>query len=283
MNAPLALRLVGVALLLLAPPALHAQFGGLKKLTQGLDKATQTIDKAKDTAAPIADRAKDVGKIAKGLAGIGPEEERDIGGSVSQEIVSRYGGLVRDEAVTRRVNLMGKSLARYGKRPELDWRFGVLASDTVNAFSAPGGRVFITRGLYDTLTTDDMLAAVLAHEITHIDRRHALKSVERNELFSGATSLASSQSSDLRAAENLARQFDLGVDQIINKLLDAGLDPAQEYEADKDGRALAVLTGYAPGGLRAVLVQLQERKADSKKIFSSHPPLAERVKKLPKE
>lgn len=283
MNTSTGLRLAAMALLLLTPPAVHAQFGGLKKLTQGLDKATQTIDKAKDSAAPVAEKAKDVGKIAKGLAGIGPEEERDIGGSVSQEIIGAYGGLVRDEAIMRRVNLIGKSLARYGQRPELDWRFGVLASEAVNAFSAPGGRVFITRGLYDTLGDDALLAGVLAHEIAHIDQRHALKIVERNEFLTGATSLAAQQSGDVRAVEGQLKQFDLGINQIIKTLFEVGFDPATEYEADKAGRALAALTGYAPGGLRAVLVQLQQRKADSKKIFSSHPPLAERVKKLPKE
>lgn len=276
MNAPLRLHLALLPLLLLAVPALHAQFGGLNKLKQGLDRA-------KEIATPVADKAKEVGKIAKGVAGIGPEEERVIGGSVAQEIVGKYGGLVRDEAMARRVNLIGKSLARYGQRPELDWRFGVLASDSVNAFSSPGGRVFITRGLYDILTTDDALAAVLAHEIAHIDRRHALKIVERGEFLSGATTLAAQQSSDVRALESELRQFDLGINQITKTLFEVGFDPATEYEADKDGRALAVLTGYAPGALRAVLVQLQQRKADSKKIFSSHPPLAERVKKLPKD
>ena len=61
-----------------------------------------------------------------------------------REIIGRYGGLVRDEDVMRRVNLIGRSLARYSSRPNLEWQFAVLNSDTVNAFSAPGGLVFIT-------------------------------------------------------------------------------------------------------------------------------------------
>ena len=55
----------------------------------------------------IVSKAKDVGKMTKGVAGIGPEEELTIGGSVAIEIAGRYGGVVRDEAITRRVNLVG--------------------------------------------------------------------------------------------------------------------------------------------------------------------------------
>jgi len=104
------------------------------------------------------DKAKSIGKMAKGAAGIGPEEEKVIGESVALEIVGQYGGLVRDPAVVARVNLVGRSLARYSGRPDLAWRFAVLQSDTVNAFSAPDGYVFITRGLYELAAGDDVLA-----------------------------------------------------------------------------------------------------------------------------
>jgi predicted Zn-dependent protease len=83
--------------------------------------------------------ADDSKKVLHGATGIGLKEEQTIGGSVAVEIVARYGGLVRDEAITKRVNLVGKSLAYYSARPELTYRFGVLNSTNVNAFSAPGG------------------------------------------------------------------------------------------------------------------------------------------------
>jgi predicted Zn-dependent protease len=256
------LLLPALLLALLAAPASRAQFD-FGKLTKGLDTL------------------KDVGKVAKGAAKIGPEEEKLIGDSVALEIVGQYGGLVRDEEIMRRVNLVGRSLGRYSSRPDLDWRFGVLESPSVNAFSAPDGYVFITRGLYELAAGDDALAGVLGHEIVHVTRRHALGIVERGEFISGATSLASSQSGQVRDLEAQLQQFDLGVGKVLTTLFEKGFDPQTEYEADREGRALASTTGYAPGGLRTVLTLLQQRPGNHEAVFSTHPPLKERLKRLP--
>lgn len=259
-----------------AAPLLAIDFGGL---TKGLD----TLKKGVDTA-------KDASKVAKGAAGIGPEEEKVIGESVALEVIGLYGGLVRDEDVMRRVNLVGRALARYSDRPDLEWRFGVLASDQVNAFSAPGGYVFITRALYERATTDDHLAGILAHEIAHITGKHALNIIRRDELFSGGSSLLTKYSGDFREAKASAssldtqlRQFDVGVGKITKALLEKGFDAPTEYRADEHGHALAKVTGYAPGGLRAVLTQLQKKNARPKAVFSTHPPLTERLKRLPND
>jgi len=249
-------------------------------------KLTKALDKAKEITAT----AKDAGKVAKGAAGIGPKEEADIGDAVALEVIGKYGGLVRDERIMDRVNLVGRALARYSDRPERNWRFGVLASETVNAFSAPDGYVFITQGLYDLATDDELLAGILAHEIAHITSRHALKIIERDEAFSGGTSLLTKYSGDARQVQSQVSQADpylgplgLGVGKIVKTLVETGFDAPTEYAADKTGHDLAALTGYAPGGLRATLVTLQSRKGDPAKVFSTHPPLKERIKRLPDE
>lgn len=256
----------------LATSAFALDLGGLSKALGNADKLKKGLDTAKDAS-----------KVMKGLAGIGPEEERLIGDSVSLEIVGQYGGLVRDEATMRRVNLVGRALARYSDRPGLDWRFGVLDSATVNAFSAPDGYVFITRGLYALAETDDILAAILGHEIAHITGKHALKIVQRGELLSGLGSQVVKRSGNTREVEAQLQQFNLGVTEITKTLFEKGFDPQTEYAADQTGRQLAVVTGYAPGGLRAVLARLQQIPAGPQKIFSSHPPLSERIRRLPAE
>jgi predicted Zn-dependent protease len=262
----------------LLTPALLAQFN-LNKLSEGLS----TLGKAKQTAESAADKAKKVGQVAKGVAGIGPEEERVIGDSVALEIAGKYGGLARDDAMMERINLIGKSLAYYSSRPNLDWRFAVLDSDDVNAFSAPSGYVFVTKGLYALVPDDDSLAAVLSHEIAHITERHALKIVARSEFISGASSLATEYSRDARMLDGQLRQFDTGIKEITSTLFEKGFDPATEYDADKKGRDLATLTGYAPGAFRTVLVKLKSLPASdaSMKVFPTHPSFEDRLKKLP--
>ncbi|HTQ30822.1 MAG TPA: M48 family metalloprotease [Opitutaceae bacterium] len=223
--------------------------------------------------------AKDVGKVIKGTAGIGLKEECSIGGAVAIEIVARFGGVWKNVDATRRVNLVGKSLARYCDRPELDFKFGILNSETINAFSAPGGYVFITKGLYELVGGSDYeLAGVLGHEITHVTQRHALKIIERGELLSGVSDLAAMKSGDFA-------KYSAAVDSVTKTLFEKGFDPKTEYEADKGGRALAALTGYAPGGLRAALLALQNEAAVNKNraIFSTHPPLQKRIDRLPVE
>jgi predicted Zn-dependent protease len=222
--------------------------------------------------------AKDVGSVVKGTVGIGLKEENSIGGAVAIEIVARFGGVWKDAAATQRVNLVGKSLTRYCDRPELNFKFGLLNSDTINAFSAPGGYVFITKGLYDLVgDNDDQLAGVLGHEITHVTQRHALKIIERGDFLSGASDLAAMKSDDFA-------KFSGAVSSVTTTLFEKGFDPKTEYAADKGGRALAALTGYASGGLRATLIRLKMGGANkTAAIFPTHPPLAKRIARLPEE
>jgi predicted Zn-dependent protease len=264
-----------------------AQFGGFG---DALNRARSVIDATVDVATEVAT----IGKAASGQ--FSDEEEQLLGDSVALEIVGRSGGLWRDADATRRVNLVGSALARYSERPALEWRFGLLDSDAVNAFSAPGGYVFITRGLYALAPTDDLLAGILAHEIAHITNRHALKIVGRGEALSLLSPRATEYSSSLRDAEatvaetrgevaeispELAEYLDVNVGQIVNLVIEKGFDAKTEYSADSDGRNLAALTGFAPGGLRAVLVTLEETRGDPDALFPTHPPLARRLRELP--
>ena len=187
----------------------------------------------------------------------------------------------------RRVNLVGRAMARYSDRPNVHWQFAVLNSDTVNAFSAPGGLVFITRGLYEQAATDDLLAAILGHEIAHITNKNALKIVQRGDVASGGLSLLKKRSSDVRQASAVTDQvgsvLGFNVLGLTGKLFTTGFDADTEYTADHDGRELAVATGFAPGGMRAVLAQLQARGENRQTMFSAHPPVAKRIAHLPND
>jgi predicted Zn-dependent protease len=210
--------------------------------------------------------------MAKGASGISLPEELKIGGAVAVEIVSRNGGLLQDEAITRRVAIIGKTLSAYCTRPELNFRFAVLNSDHINAYSAPGGYVFITHGLYNVLPDDQQLASVLAHEISHVTRRHALKVISRGQFMKGLFDTAGSVT-DLSV-------FDNGVNAVTDSLFTKGFDPHDEFEADSDGRALATKVGYSHDALLEFLKQLAKTESGNKDTFPTHPPLAHRIDRL---
>lgn len=252
--------LLVLALGLVCPVFAHAQIPGLGDLTNAIQKVKKTTD---DTA-----------RVAKGASGLSLAEEVAIGDAVAVAIVSRYGGVWRDEAATHRVNLIGRVLAQYALRQDLQWRFGLLDSEAINAFSAPGGRVFITRGLYQLPLSDAELAGVLAHEIIHIDQRHAISIIARGEFWGGVTDLVADNNANYAA-------FEAAVGDTENLILDEGFDAGKEFEADQGGRELALVTGYPPGGLRAVLITIDSTQEESVEVFSTHPSTEARLKRLP--
>jgi len=148
----------------------------------------------------------------------------------------------------------------------------VLNSDHINAFSAPGGYVFITRGLYNALPDDQQLAAVLAHEISHVTKRHALKVISRGEFMKGLFDAGGSVSN--------TGVFDQGVESITDSLFTKGFDPGAEFDADNAGRALATKVGYDRGALLVFLKGLYKTEGDSKDAFPTHPPLSHRIARL---
>ncbi len=237
-----------------------AQIPGLGDLQKAVDKVSKT--------------AKDASRVVKGVEGLSLAEEVAIGDAVAVDIVSRYGGVWRDEAATRRVNLIGQVLARYATRQDLTWHFGLLDSDSINAFSAPGGRVFITRALYQLADSDDKLAGVLAHEIVHIDERHAVNIIARGELLGGISALVADNNSSYAAYEQ-------AVGSVSGAILDQGFDPGVEYKADGGGRELAATSGFAAGGLRAVIIQIDGMEGQPEEVFSTHPSTENRLKRLP--
>lgn len=248
-------KFFGPLLLLCSVSCLHAQFGGFNFNPTQIDP-TKVIEGGK--------------KIATGASGVGTTEEMAIGGAVAVEIVSNYGGVWKNEAATRRVNLIGKTLALFSDRSGQTWRFGILNSSSVNAFSAPGNYVFITRGAYEAAANDDELAGLLAHEIIHITRRHALRIISRNETVSGFFDVAGGVVTDVRT-------YDIGISKVSETMFKHGYDSGSEFDADSRGAKLAASAGYSKDGLLNFLKKLE---GGGSSVFSTHPATKDRVAKL---
>ncbi len=205
------------------------------------------------------------------------KSERTIGESLALEAFRRYGMPVNDPALQKYVNLVGLAVARNSLRPEIPYVFVVVDSPLQNAFSCPGGIIFISSALFKTMESEAQLAGVLAHEVAHVAHKHALKSIKRARFFQGVGKITSATMEG-----DKGKQFEDMIGDLQNILFDKGLDQSMEFEADQSAMETAYRTGYNPTGLLEVLKELKRIEAGSKKKgswFSTHPPLSERLKK----
>lgn len=243
----------------------------------------------------------------------GWEEERAVGQELAVMVAARNGHFYLDgatqtdpnkltlpltlpeggkNAISARVAIVGKNLANYSSRPNLPWVFGVIDNATPNAFSLPGGYVFVTTGLLKKMTNEAQLAGVLGHEITHVVQKHMLsryvaavaqqciaanyalylienggpKSPALDEVARYARKF--SNSLDLGTAEGGFRKFLL---DIVLSLSLMSNDKADELQTDRGALELLSFAGYDALEYEKFLVDLAQ---------PSHPPAVERAAKL---
>ncbi len=181
--------------------------------------------------------------------------------------------LHNSEAAQSYVNLLGSSLAsRSGA--SYKWVFGVIQSESINAFAFPGGYVVVTSGLIKQLKSEDELAFVLAHEIAHISKKHYYNVVRKQRLTEQA-------SKNLQVATNSSDNAQLST--LSAQIYARGLDKASEFEADRLGVEIMSNTGYDPAAALSVLDKIQNLKSDDSRsalLFSTHPSVSERFDSL---
>ena len=203
------------------------------------------------------------------------EEEVALGRNIAGSLLGAA-PLVKDEALQKYVNQVGRWVASQSERPDLPWRFGVIESTDLNAFAAPGGYVLLTKGLYQKIENEAQLAGVLAHEIAHVTKKHQLKVLQKQQLVGfGAGKLAEIFAKDNKLAK---KAIDSGAE-----ISARSLDKDAEFEADRMGMVLATRAGYEPYGLAEILQSIgQTNKADNSValLFKTHPHPDERLTKL---
>ena len=175
--------------------------------------------------------------------------------------------LVKDPALQKYVNQVGRWVASQSERPYLPWHFGVIESEDLNAFAAPGGYVLITKGLYRQLKNESELAGVLGHEIGHVIKKHQLKLLQKQQLLSMGAGLLSGK----LGKENPTVQKVIGSGAEISA---RSLDKSAEYEADRIGVVLAGRAGYEAFGLPEVLQTIGHAGKDDGRVallFKTHP------------
>ncbi len=225
-------------------------------------------------------------RLRKSFQDLDPSEEHFIGRSVAAQILAMPNYPVSDEeALTAYVNRIGHGLVETNdkiRRPFLDYRFAVLATDEVNAFACPGGLILITKGLIGKAKSEDELAAVIAHEIAHVTLRHGVAAIQQANLAQAFTYLgagaaqATMSKEDLDALTNL---FDESIDDIVQTLVTSGYSRDAEVAADALGREFLATTGYDPQALGRVLTNM-EGDGGHGGMFATHPAPQDRLTAL---
>jgi predicted Zn-dependent protease len=247
------------------------------------DVAVQSGTITKEQAKSIR---KSTTAVAKSLEDFTPEQEYYIGRSVGAIILTKYRTL-NDAKINSYVNLLGQTLAMASDMPELfaGYHFLVLDSNDINAFATPGGHVFITRGLIHCCRTEDALAAVLAHEIGHIQLRHGMKAIEKARMADALKILASEGVKTLGDEELIKLTKDFGdvLSDITTTMINNGYSRSYEYQADAAAVTILKRVGYQPGALVDMLgIMGKQLKPGGTDFAKTHPSPQARIDELKK-
>lgn len=212
------------------------------------------------------------------------QEER-IGEGINQQILANYpksGKPVNGE----RVFAVGSRIVSSIDRRGIAYKFGVVRDENMNAFTIPGGYVYVTTGLLENISNDPELAAVMAHEIGHSEARHAVKRLEA--ALSYTTVMQMAYMLDMREEDKKGywKYLKSGTD-VIFSLMTLGYSRKDEYEADWLSIRYMKDAGYDPNAILTVMQKLKSKEegGNTKWMYflRSHPYLDERMEAVRRE
>jgi predicted Zn-dependent protease len=224
---------------------------------------------------------KSIQAVTKTFEDFTPEQEYYIGRAVGAVVLNKYKPYARQGA-NRYLNVLGKTLAQASDLPETfgGYHFLILDSDQINAFAAPGGLIFVTRGLLRCCENEDALAAVLAHEIGHIQHRHGLQAIKKSRITTALTTLAIEGTKTVSGGElaQLTQTFEDSIFDITSTLINKGYSRAFEREADLAALTILKRVGYHGNSLIEMLESMEKRLNPGASDFAAtHPSPADRI------
>ncbi|PQA76446.1 M48 family metalloprotease [Rhodoferax sp. TS-BS-61-7] len=258
---------------------LSAQAQDPGKMLGGLLQNMLKPNVASNNSAPAAaaNSSDLVGLLSQSMEQIDEPKEIEMGRQLSAVLLGAK-PLHKDVALQRYVNRLGRWISLQSERPNLPWTFAVLDDAGYNAFAAPGGYVFVTKGLVDSVADESELAGILAHEIHHVIAKHHLAALRKSAQTGLLTRAIASQLGNNAQGALSAQLLALG-----REVYSKGLDQGDEFDADRSGVALAARAGFDPYGLVAVLQQLRTAKPDNPVFtlaLSTHPATQVRLDQL---
>jgi len=203
-------------------------------------------------------------------------QEVSLGKETAQQVEKEF-GVYHDPELEEYIDGVGQKLVNVCERKEITYSFTVLNTPMVNAFAAPGGFIFVTRGILKELDDEAQLAGVMAHEIGHVVYRHGAKQFEK--VFGYQTILLIGEILTKRDLSSLQQYTNFFVSLML-----LGYSRKNELESDNSAIRYSFAAGYDP---RATVEFFEKLKALEKKpptkfetLFRSHPATADRIERV---
>jgi len=222
--------------------------------------------------------------VAKTFESFTPEQEYYIGRTIGAMVLTKYPPF-ENSVANGYMNVLGQTLAAASDRPNTfaGYRFQIQDSDEINAFAAPGGFIFITRGLIRCCKDEDALAAVLAHEIGHVQGKDGLRAIKQSRVTKALTTIGMEGAKQL-GGENLAtltQTFGESISDITQTLMVNGYSRTLENQADLAAVEILNRVGYSSQGLLEMLNQMENRlKPGTQDFAKTHPSPKDRIQAL---
>jgi predicted Zn-dependent protease len=229
----------------------------------------------------VALAAKSVRAVSVASRSISDSEEYYVGRAVAARILATY-PLLRNSRLTEYVNLVGQTVALNSEKPNTfgGYHFAVLDSAEVNAFACPGGTILITRGMLRSVRTEDELAAVLAHEVAHINHRDGIEAISKSR-WTEALTIIGTEAVKTYGSSDVARLtgiFEGSIDDVFKTLVVNGYGRGQEEDADRTSLGYLSRAGYDPHALESFLSRLTATgQGASGGILKTHPATSDRL------
>jgi len=211
-----------------------------------------------------------------------PLDSYYLGRAVAADILTTYKIYDKPE-VTQYLNRICQALVinSPNQYPYKGYFVTLLDSKEYNAFATPGGHIFITRKLAESAATEDMLAAIIAHELAHVMLRHGIKIIGETKIeneMSAVADWAAATAASMDAQAARAANFRDSITKTVDVLMRSGYSQAQEFEADIEAVVILAAAGYDPGALLDMLKVLQSAKSSaSGGFYSTHPSPEKRI------
>ncbi len=222
--------------------------------------------------------------VSKTFEDFTPEQEYYVGRTVGAVILQGYKPL-DDRAANRYINQIGQMLARVSDAPGTfgGYHFLILDSDEINAFAAPGGLIFVTRGILRCCDNEAAVAAVLAHEIGHVQYKHGLQAIKKSRITSAITTLGIEGAKVFGGGRlsQLTSTFEDAISDVTGTLIHNGYSRGFERAADAAAVTILERVGYDPNSLVEMLEVMEKRlKPGGLDFARTHPSPRSRIENI---